>query len=112
MTAAELEYAARRLVGQWRFNYSKCADDPRFETLFRRLSANSPLFQKLWREPDFTLRSYGIHRIRHERFGALTFEHTAYVPDGHPNIRVVICTPHDAAAQRAVGAVVAELAAQ
>jgi hypothetical protein len=34
------------------------------------------------------------------------------VPDGHPNIRVVICTPEDAAAQHAVATVNAELVAQ
>jgi hypothetical protein len=59
--------------------------------------------------PDFTLRAYGMHRFTHARFGALTFEHTSYVPDGYPNIRVVICTPENAASKRAVAMVSSEL---
>ncbi len=39
------------------------------------------------------MRSYGLHQFTHARFGLVAFEHTSYVPDGHPNIRVVICTP-------------------
>ncbi len=105
MTPAQLESAAQRLIGRLRFEYSKCADDPKFEALFRRLMANSPLFSRLWRTPDFTLRSYGLHRFMHARFGMLAFEHTSYVPDGHPHIRVVICTPENAAARQAVATV-------
>ena len=110
MTTAQLESTAQRLIGRLRFDYSKCADDPKFEALFRRLMANSPLFSRLWRTPDFTLRSYGLHRFKHTRFGMLAFEHTSYVPDGHPYVRVVICTPENDAARRAVAAVSTEQA--
>lgn len=110
MTPAQLETMAQRLIGRLRFDYSKCADDPKFEALVRRLVAHSPLFSKLWRIPDFTMHSYGLHRFTHARFGLLSFEHTSYVPDGHPNIRVVICTPENAAARRAVALVATEQA--
>lgn len=93
MTPGQVEVMAQRLIGRLRFDYSKCADDPAFEALVNRLAATSPLFKRLWRTPDFTLHSYGVHRFTHSRFGVLEFEHTAYVPDGHPGIRVVICTP-------------------
>jgi transcriptional regulator with XRE-family HTH domain len=112
MTPAQLEMTAQRLVSRMRFDYSKCADDPKFEALFRRLVARSPLFNKLWRSPDFSLRSFGLHRFTHARFGVLAFEHTSHVPDGHPYIRVVVCTPDNAAAKRAVATVSAELAAR
>jgi transcriptional regulator with XRE-family HTH domain len=109
MTPAQLEFTATRLIARLRFDYSKCADDPKFEALVRRLIARSPLFSRIWRIPDFTLRSYGLHRFTHARFGLLSFEHTSYVPDGHSNIRVVICTPENAAARRAVATISSEL---
>lgn len=110
MTLPQHENMARRLVARLRFDYSKCADDPKFEALIRHLTTVSPLFNRLWRLPDFTLRSYGLHRFTHPKYGELAFEHTSCVPDGHPNIRVVICTPDNAAAKRAVAQVNADLA--
>ncbi len=112
LTPAQLENAVRRLIGRLRFDYSKCADDPRFESLFKRLVTASPLFARLWRVPDVSLNAFGLHTFHHARFGQITFEHTSYVPDGHPYIRVVVCTPENAAARRAVAAVVAEQSAQ
>src|SRR5690606_5065073 len=108
LTPGQLENALRRLIGRLRFDYSKCADDPKFEALFRRLVARSPLFARLWRVPDVALNAFGIHTMQHERFGVITFEHTSYVPDGHPYFRVVMCTPENAAAKRAVRIVNAE----
>lgn len=105
LTPAQLENALRRLIGRLRFDYSKCADDPRFEALFKRLVTCSPLFAQLWRVPDVALNAFGIHSMQHARFGQITFEHTSYVPDGHPYIRVVVCTPENAAARRAVAIV-------
>lgn len=111
MTPVQQEIAARRLIGRLRFDYSKCADDPKFEALFHRLLTHSPLFRKLWRGPDVALHAFGLHNFDHPRFGPLTFEHTSFVPDGHPYVRVVVCNPEDEAAHRAVAAVAAELAA-
>lgn len=107
LTPAQLENAVRRLIGRLRFDYSKCADDPRFEALFKRLVTSSPLFARLWRVPDVSLNAFGLHTLQHARFGQMTFEHTSYVPDGHPYIRVVMCTPENAAARRAVALVAA-----
>ena len=111
MTALQQEVMARRLISRLRFDYSKHVGDPKFEALFRRLVTHSPLFNRLWRTPDFTLGSYGLHEFTHARFGLIAFEHTSVVPDGHPNIRVVICTPHNVAAKRAVLTVNTELLA-
>jgi hypothetical protein len=111
MSPEQQEIMARKLIGRLRFDFSKCSDDPEFEMLLRRLLAHSPIFRKLWRMHDFTLRAYGPHTFNHPRFGELTFEHTSYIPDGYPTIRVVLCTPLNAAAHHAVGVVNAELAA-
>lgn len=111
LTPTQVENAVRRLIGRLRFDYSKCAGDPKFEALFRRLVTHSPLFARLWRVPDVSLNAFGVHTLHHDRFGVLTFEHTSYVPDGHPFLRVVVCTPENAAARRAVEVVNAERAA-
>jgi transcriptional regulator with XRE-family HTH domain len=105
----EFEKMARRMLAKLRVDYSKSGDDPRFEALIRRLEMLSPVFRRVWRSPEINIRSYGIHRFRHPRFGELAFEHTSYVPDGHPTVRVVLCTPDDEATRRAVEQVRAEL---
>src|SRR3569833_1307723 len=96
------DYAAIPLNARLRFDYSKHADDPKFEALIRRLSTRSPLFRRLWRMPEFTLRPFGIHRFTHPKWGELAFEHTSCTPDGYPHIRMVICTPENAAARAAI----------
>jgi transcriptional regulator with XRE-family HTH domain len=105
----EFENMARRVLAKLRVDYSKSGDDPRFESLIRRLNTVSPLFRRLWRTPEINVRSYGIHRFRHPRYGELAFEHTSYVPDGHPTVRVVICMPNDAATKQAVARVNSEI---
>jgi len=102
LSPADLESTARRLIARLRFDYSKSDDDPRFEALIRRLDASSPVFRRIWRIPEFSLRAFGVYRFKHPRFGELAFEHTSSVPDGHPHIRVVICMPDNAAAKKAV----------
>jgi transcriptional regulator with XRE-family HTH domain len=107
---AEFEKMARRVLAKLRVDYSKSGDDPRFQALIRRLEMLSPVFRRVWRTPEINIRSYGIHRFRHPQYGDLAFEHTSYVPDGHPTVRVVICTPDDDATRRAVAQVNAEIA--
>ena len=102
LTAAGLESTARRLIARLRFDYSRHSDDPKFEALIHKLDSLSPLFRRLWRIPEFTLRPFGTHRFSHPRFGELAFEHTSCVPDGHPNVRIVICVPENPAARAAV----------
>jgi transcriptional regulator with XRE-family HTH domain len=110
MSPTELEETALRLVARLRFDYSRCTNDPKFEALVHRLNTRSPLFNRIWRTPEFSLRAFGKHRFTHARHGRLAFEHTSSVPDGHPNIRVVICIPDNPAARRAVERVQAALA--
>ena len=102
VTPLELERTARRLIARLRFDYSKNEDDPQFEALIRRLDASSALFRRLWRTTDFNLRAYGRYHFKSTRFGELTFEHLSVVPDGHPNIRIVVSVPESASAHEAI----------
>jgi len=110
MTPEQLEQTAERLIARLRYDYSRSTQDPKFEALVNRLNTRSPLFARLWRTPEFSLRGFGLHRFTHARYGRLVFEHTSVVPDGHPNIRIVVCTPDNAAARRAVAQAWLELA--
>jgi len=103
---ALFEDMARRMLAKLRVDYSRANDDPRFDALIRRLNTISPVFRRIWRTPEINVRSYGNHRFRHAEYGELAFEHTSYVPDGHPCIRVVICMPDDEATRQTVGRLV------
>jgi transcriptional regulator with XRE-family HTH domain len=107
----EFEKTAARLLAKLRVNYSASGRDPQFESLIRRLESLSPLFRRMWRAPEINVRAYGAHRFHHPQLGELAFENTAYVPDGHPAIRVVMFTPLDGATRAAVETVRTKLAA-
>ena len=98
----EFENLARRVLAKLRVDYSNASGDSRFEALIQRLDATSPVFRRMWRRSEINSKSYGIHRFVHERFGPLAFEHTSYVPDGHPGLRLVVCVPQDEATTRIV----------
>jgi transcriptional regulator with XRE-family HTH domain len=107
----EFENMARRVLAKLRVDYSKQGNDPRFEALIRKLCTISPVFRRIWRAPEINVRSYGMNRFKHAHYGDLVFEHTSYVPDGHPDMRVVICLPQDGVTKQAVEKVYAEMAA-
>jgi transcriptional regulator with XRE-family HTH domain len=110
MTVTQQEAMAHRVCARARYDYSQSPDDSKFETMVRRLCAVSPLFNRFWRGSEFTLRSYGSHQINHPRFGLVSFENTSYTPDGHSDLRIVLCVPENAAATKAVAQLLAEQA--
>ncbi|MEN9706104.1 MAG: hypothetical protein RLZZ393_1983 [Pseudomonadota bacterium] len=112
MKPAEFEATASRSLAKLRVDYSKSGKDPLFESLIRRLENQYPLFRRMWRAPEINVRSYGEYRIPNAEFGELLFENTAYVPDGHPTIRVVMLTPLDDHTRKVAENVRARLAAK
>lgn len=94
--AEEYEAMARRLLAKLRVDYSQFPEDPGLEALISELSDSCPIFRKLWGSPEVSGRSEGVNVIRHPRLGGISFEHTSYVPEGTPTLRVVIFAPKDA----------------
>jgi transcriptional regulator with XRE-family HTH domain len=92
-----VEYGAmaRRIIAKLRVDYSQAAGDPSFDALIEELNEVSPMFRELWRSPEIRSRSEGVHLLRHPQLGGITFEHTSYVVEGVPSLRVVIFSPHD-----------------
>jgi len=87
------EATARRILSKFRVDYSQSPDDPAFEELIDELTARCPIFRRLWNSPEVTGRSEAI--AHHPQLGGMTFEHSSYVPEGSPTLRVVIFVPHD-----------------
>jgi hypothetical protein len=112
MKASNFESTASRSLAKLRVDYSKSGRDPLFESLIRRLETQFPVFRRMWRAPEINVRSYGEYRIPHAEFGELVFENTAYVPDGHPAIRVVMLTPMDDRTRKAVAIAQERIAAK
>lgn len=98
----EYESMARRILAKLRVHYSSAGDDPKFEAMIRRLENNSPVFRRIWRSPEINVKSYGMHRFKHAQLGELTFENCTFVPDGHPTLRMVLCTPCDEFTRQAI----------
>ena len=93
---------ARRITAKLRVDYSQAAGDPSFDALIEEMSEASPTFRELWRSPEIRTRSEGVHLLRHPQLGGITFEHTSYVVEGVPSLRVVIFAPHDAESARKI----------
>ena len=92
----EYEAMARRIIAKLRVDYSQAAGDPSFDALIEEMTEVAPMFRDLWRSPEIRSRSEGVHLLKHPQLGGITFEHTSYVVEGAPSLRVVIFAPHDA----------------
>ena len=86
---------ARRILSKFRIDYSQYSDDPAFDALINGLNRDSALFRELWNSPEVMNRSEAI--AYHPQNGGMWFEHTSYLPEGSPTLRLVIFVPHDEA---------------
>ena len=99
------EVMARRILSKFRVDFSQVPNDPAFEELVAELAARCPIFRRLWGSPEVIGRSEAV--AYHPRFGGMTFEHSSYVPEGSPMLRLVIFVPHDEASQQKVDSLIA-----
>ena len=100
---------ARRITAKLRVDYSQASGDPSFDALIEEMSEVSPIFRELWRSPEIRTRSEGVHLLRHPQLGGITFEHTSYVVEGAPSLRVVLFAPHDAESARKVAQIAGQV---
>jgi transcriptional regulator with XRE-family HTH domain len=104
--AEAYEAMARRLLAKFRVDYSQTPDDPAFEELIEELNEGCPIFRRLWARAEVVGRSEAV--ANHPALGGLTFEHSSFVPEGSPNLRVLIFVPYDEATIAKVRSIVAE----
>ena len=93
---------ARRILSKFRVDYSQYSDDPAFDALINGLHRDSALFRELWNSPEVMNRSEAV--AYHPQNGGMWFEHTSYLPEGSPTLRLVIFVPHDEATAAKVAA--------
>jgi transcriptional regulator with XRE-family HTH domain len=89
----QYEAMARRVLSKFRVDYSQTPDHPAFEDLVVELTARSAVFRRLWNSADVMSRSEGVGQYPH--LGGVKFEHSSYVPEGSPTLRLVVYVPHD-----------------
>lgn len=99
---------ARRVLSKFRVDYSQYSEDPAFEALIEGLNRDSEIFRTLWNSPEVMNRSEAI--AFHPQQGGMRFEHTSYVPEGSPTLRLVIFVPHDEATTKKVEAAAKKVA--
>lgn len=87
------EQVARDMLASFRINYARANGDPAFEALVAKLEDVSPEFRRWWPLQHVYSRSEGIKRLRHALYGDVQLEHTAFLVEGAPELRMVIYTP-------------------
>lgn len=87
------EAMARRIISRFRVDYSQVSGDPSFEELITELSATCPIFKRLWSSAEVIGRSEAV--AWHPQLGGVMLEHSSYVPEGSPMLRLVIFVPYD-----------------
>jgi len=90
----QFESMARRVLSKFRVDYSQTPENPAFEELIAELAARSPIFRRLWNSSEVMSRSEGVAYYPH--LGGVRFEHSSYVPEGSPTLRLVVYVPYDA----------------
>jgi transcriptional regulator with XRE-family HTH domain len=102
LDAAQYQAMARRVLSKFRVDYSQAPNKAPFDVLIAELAAQSPIFRELWNSHEIMTRSEGVGHYPH--LGGVSFEHSSYVPEGHPYLRVVIYVPDGAESAAKVAA--------
>lgn len=89
----DYEVMARRILAKFRVDYSQFRDELDFDALINELNAESEAFRRLWNSPEVLGHSEGI--VEYSQLGGLSLEHTSYIPEGAPALRLVMYAPHD-----------------
>lgn len=93
---------ARAMLAKFRLEFSRAGDDPAFAALVRELGDISPEFHRWWAQHDVMGRGEGIKRFQHPTLGEIRFEHTSFIVEDAPDLRLVIYAPIAGASARKV----------
>lgn len=84
---------ARRVLAEFRADYSRRFNDARMRGLVDTLSAESPFFAQAWTEQTVLDREGGLRSFRHPEDGLLRFEQHSFTPADRPDYKLVLLTP-------------------
>jgi len=81
---------ARRVVAEFRADFSRRLRDPSMQALIDELTAQSPTFRQLWQEQEVLGREGGERRFKNP---ARRFYQSTLILSSHPEIKLVSLTP-------------------
>lgn len=99
---SEYEEAVRRAIGRLRVDYSQAPDDPVLDALIDELLNRCPIFRRIWEQSPHIGRAQGVNVVHHLKAGGLAFDYSTYIPEGEPQLRLVLFAPHDDACAEAL----------
>jgi transcriptional regulator with XRE-family HTH domain len=89
------EERARRVLAEFRADYSRHIDDPALQRLVAELTAGSQLFARHWEEHAVVGREGGRRSFDHPSDGALAYRQVTLNPVTRVDLKLVILIPAD-----------------
>jgi len=86
---------ARRVIAEFRADFSRSLADPQMRRLVDRLRAEDVGFAELWDEQAVLGREGGLRRFDHPRDGRLVFEQFTFQPADRPDCKLVLLVARD-----------------
>lgn len=87
------ESRARRVLAEFRVDYSHHLEDPGLQALTRDLAKRSKLFARAWDEHSVVGREGGARSFAHPQDGPVTYEQITLAPSSHPDCKLVMLVP-------------------
>ena len=94
---ADWEDLAPLSLAMFRADSARYTGNADFERLIAHLQAVSPQFRAWWPRHDVLQQPSTVKRVHHPTAGLLCFEYTRLAVTDCPGMRLVVCTPIDAA---------------
>jgi len=83
------------VVPKFRVDYSQSANVESFQELVDELLESCEAFRRHWEAPEYEFSRAGVDVASHPELGAMRYEYSTYIPEGHPLLRVLFCVPLD-----------------
>jgi transcriptional regulator with XRE-family HTH domain len=93
MLICDFEDRARRVLAEFRIDYSRHLDDPRMRTLVEALLRESSAFARGWDNHSVVSREGGRRTFAHPEAGVLRYEQLSFALAGHSDVKLVMLSP-------------------
>ncbi|HLI11347.1 MAG TPA: helix-turn-helix transcriptional regulator [Alphaproteobacteria bacterium] len=84
------EARARRVIAEFRSDYSAHLDDPEMRALIEALRRGSAFFARAWDAHAVVAREGGLRTFNHPREGFLRYEQVTLTPASQPGLKLVV----------------------
>ncbi len=84
---------ARRLLAEFRADYSRGLNDPRLREMVDGLRRDSALFDREWQAQSVLAREGGLRRFTHPVRGPLEYVQHSFTPADRPDYKLVLLVP-------------------